>query len=87
MGDSGYTGMRKIYKNCLIIKKRKNKQFSKKDTRKFNSKIAKKQVIIEGIIGLIKVFNIFSTRYRNRRKRFGLRINLIAGLYNYNKSF
>jgi len=22
-------------------------------------------------------------RYRNRRKRFGLRFNLIAGLYNY----
>ncbi|MCW6053335.1 IS5/IS1182 family transposase, partial [Lyngbya sp. CCAP 1446/10] len=22
-------------------------------------------------------------RYRNRRKRFGLRINLIAGIYNY----
>jgi hypothetical protein len=24
-----------------------------------------------------------SERYRNRRKRFGLRLNLIAGLYNY----
>ncbi|MBD1879003.1 IS5/IS1182 family transposase, partial [Coleofasciculus sp. FACHB-T130] len=25
----------------------------------------------------------FSGRYRNRRKRFGLRFNLIAGLLNY----
>ncbi|MEG4817835.1 IS5/IS1182 family transposase, partial [Microcoleus sp. K5-D4] len=27
---------------------------------------------------------ILSSRYRNRRRRFGLRFNLIAGIYNYN---
>ncbi len=27
--------------------------------------------------------NTYSDRYRNRRKRFGLRFNLIAGLRNY----
>jgi hypothetical protein len=26
---------------------------------------------------------IVSERYRNRRKRFGLRFNLIAGIYNF----
>ncbi|MEG3991611.1 IS5/IS1182 family transposase, partial [Microcoleus sp. S28C3] len=26
-------------------------------------------------------------RYRNRRRRFGLRFNLIAGIYNYELSF
>jgi len=26
---------------------------------------------------------VISERYRNRRKRFGLRFNLIAGIYNY----
>ncbi|MEG4234701.1 IS5/IS1182 family transposase, partial [Microcoleus sp. Pol11C3] len=26
---------------------------------------------------------ILSERYRNRRRRFGLRFNLIAGIYNY----
>ncbi|CAA9407310.1 Mobile element protein [uncultured Leptolyngbya sp.] len=31
----------------------------------------------------LKVFKILSERYRNRRKRFGLRFNLIAGLYNF----
>ena len=31
----------------------------------------------------LKVFRILSERYRNRRKRFGLRFNLIAGLYNF----
>ncbi|MDR2707980.1 MAG: IS5/IS1182 family transposase, partial [Nitrososphaerota archaeon] len=28
-------------------------------------------------------FKIVSDRYRNRRKRFGLRFNLIAGICNY----
>jgi hypothetical protein len=31
----------------------------------------------------LKIFNSLADRYRNRRKRFGLRFNLIAGLYNY----
>ncbi|MGT2928000.1 IS5/IS1182 family transposase, partial [Streptococcus danieliae] len=30
-----------------------------------------------------KVFKIFSTTYRNRKKRFGLRMNLIAGIINF----
>lgn len=31
----------------------------------------------------MKRFKILSDRYRNRRKRFGLRLNPIAGIYNY----
>ena len=33
--------------------------------------------------GQLKIFKILADRYRNRRKRFGLKFNLIAGLYNY----
>jgi hypothetical protein len=38
---------------------------------------------IEQAIGKLKVFRILAERYRRRRKRFGLRFNLIAGLYNF----
>jgi hypothetical protein len=31
---------------------------------------------------MIKRFKIIADRYRNRRKRFALRFNLIAGVYN-----
>ncbi|HEY2811248.1 MAG TPA: IS5/IS1182 family transposase, partial [Rhabdochlamydiaceae bacterium] len=34
------------------------------------------------VIGSLKRFKILSDRYRNRRKRFTLRFNLIAGIYN-----
>ncbi|MCR6569870.1 IS5/IS1182 family transposase, partial [Acinetobacter baumannii] len=30
-----------------------------------------------------KAFRILGERYRNRRKRFGLRMNLIAGMVNW----
>jgi hypothetical protein len=36
----------------------------------------------EHVIGKLKVFRILGEKYRNRRRRFGLRLNLIASLYN-----
>nr|WP_277873928.1 hypothetical protein [Trichocoleus sp. FACHB-832] len=39
--------------------------------------------MIEHINRRLKVFRILSQRYRNRRKRFGWRCHLIAGIYNY----
>ena len=37
---------------------------------------------VENVIRRLKIFRILSERYRHRRKRFGLRFNLIAGLHN-----
>ncbi|WP_250123301.1 hypothetical protein [Chroococcidiopsis sp. CCMEE 29] len=45
--------------------------------------LAKLRVRVEHVIRRFKIFRIFAGRYRNRRKRFGLRLNLIAGLLNY----
>jgi len=39
--------------------------------------------VVENVIRSLKIFRILSERYRNRRKRFSLRFNLIAGLYNF----
>ncbi|HES9494589.1 TPA: hypothetical protein VWO99_001335 [Streptococcus pneumoniae] len=33
------------------------------------------------------MFKMFSTTYRNHRKRFGLRMNLIAGIINHELGF
>jgi len=48
-----------------------------------NRRIASERVLDEHVIGKIKIFRIVSERYRNRRRRFGLRFNLIAGIYNF----
>jgi hypothetical protein len=53
-----------------------------KEEKKRNQEIASQRVANENVIGMLKRIKIIADRYRNRRKRFGLRFNLIAGIYN-----
>jgi transposase len=50
--------------------------------KQINREIGKRRICIEHINGKLKVFRILAERYRNRRKRMGLRLNLIAAIYN-----
>ena len=63
-------------------KKSKKSPLTKQDKIK-NKELSSERALNENVIGAIKRFKIVSDRYRNRRKRFGLRFNLIAGIYNY----
>lgn len=47
-----------------------------------NRRLASRRVVGEPVIGKLKGFSILGEKYRNRRKRFGLRLNLMASLYN-----
>jgi len=81
--DSGYTGMRKLQKTTKLPKKSSKKRPLTAEEKKENQKISSERVANENVIGSLKRFKILSDRYRNRRKRFGLRFNLIAGIYNF----
>ena len=52
------------------------------EDKKRNKELASERVLNENVIGMLKRFKIISDKYRNRRKRFGLRFNLISGIYN-----
>ena len=81
--DTGYVGIQKFHANSVFpIKRSKKKPLTNVD-KVFNRKVSSERVLNEHIIGLIKRFKIVSDRYRNRRKRFGLRFNLIAGICNH----
>jgi transposase len=83
LADKGYQGVKNIHLHSRTpIKKVKKKSLSK-EQKKFNKQLAKERIIVEHIHRRLKIFRILSSRYRNRRRRFGLRINLIAGIYNY----
>jgi len=83
LGDKGYQGIKKIHANSRTpSKKTKNKNLSQAE-KFFNRQLAKDRIIIENIHRSLNIFRILSSRYRNRRRRFGLRFNLIAGIYNY----
>jgi hypothetical protein len=51
--------------------------------KKHNHEVGSQRVVVEHIIREVKFFKIVAAPYRNRRKRFGLRINLIAVIYNF----
>jgi hypothetical protein len=64
-------------------KKRSKKHPLTKADKRSNQQLSSQRVLSEHIIGMLKRFKILAERYRNRRRRFGLRFNLIAGIYNY----
>ncbi|CCB85470.1 putative transposase for insertion sequence element IS702 [Parachlamydia acanthamoebae UV-7] len=80
--DSGYTGIKKLQSNTKLPKKTSKKKPLTAEEKQQNREIASERVVNENVIGSLKRFKIISDRYRNRRKRFGLRFNLIAGIHN-----
>jgi hypothetical protein len=81
--DTGFQGIHKLHKNSKIPKKKTKKRPLTKEEKTINRKISSKRVTNEHAIGFLKRFRILSEKYRNRRKRFGLRFNLIAGICNH----
>lgn len=83
LADTGYQGLQKRHANTELPKKRSKKIKLTKEEKEQNREISSKRVVVENVIGSVKRFRILSERYRNRRTRFGLRFNLIAGIYNF----
>jgi hypothetical protein len=84
--DTGYQGIAKIHANVEIPKKRSKKNPLNKEDKQRNRKISSDRVVVENIIREVKIFRIMAEKYRNRRRKFGLRFNLIAAMYNLNLS-
>jgi transposase len=82
LADSGYQGLEKRQPNSHTPKKKSKHHPLTAEEKARNRAIARERIGCEHIIGRLKVFRILSERYRNRRKRFGLRFNLIAAICN-----
>ena len=54
---------------------------------KFKRLVGVQRMLVENVLAQFKVFKVFSSRYRNRLKRLGLRLNLIAGTINMELGF
>lgn len=83
LADKGYQGVLKLHANSQTPKKKPKRATLDKADRLSNRTLAQRRVIAEHVNRRLKIWRILSERYRNRRKRFGLRFNLIAGVYNY----
>jgi DDE superfamily endonuclease len=81
--DTGYQGIQKIHKNSELPKKKTKKNPLTKEDKQNNQDLASNRVTNENVIGMLKRFKIIADKYRNRRKRFALRFNLVASVYNW----
>ena len=82
MVDLGYYGLKGIgFKTIMPIKKAKGLSLTTEE-KAFNRMISRYRVVIEHINRQLKTFRILSERYRNRRKRYGLRVSLISSIVN-----
>ena len=81
-GDSGYQGIHTLHANSVVPIKHKRGEKLSPEEKRFNKKVSSERTPVEHVIGCLKVFKILADKYRNRRRRFALRFNLIAGFYN-----
>lgn len=80
--DSGYQGVQDNDSRAKIPKKKPKGGELTDEEKKANRKLSKVRIIVENVIGDIKTFRIFSETYRNRRKNYSLRMNIVAGIVN-----
>jgi hypothetical protein len=81
--NSGYQGLTKLHAQTQMPKKKSKKKPLTQEDKRTNQSLSRERVANENVIGLLKRFKIIADRYRNRRKRFALRFNLIAAIYNW----
>lgn len=82
LADSGFQGLQKLHPNTALPKKHSKKAPLDQLDKDLNHVISSERVLVENVIRKVKIFRIMGERYRNRRKRFGLRLMLIAGIIN-----
>ena len=82
LADSGYQGILEYHENSITpIKKKKNQELTAEE-KTYNRELSRVRILIENVNRRIKRFKIMCDRYRNKRKRHGLRMTIICGLHN-----
>jgi len=85
--DTGYLGIHSLHVNCDIPKKKSKLHPLTLEDKMVNKAKASARIFVEHVNAKIKTFKILGEKYRNRRKRFGLRFNLICALINMDRGF
>jgi hypothetical protein len=83
LADKGYQGIAKLHPHSCIPAKKPRQGKLDEAERQHNRNLARLRVVAEHVNRKLKIFRILAERYRNRRRRFGLRFNLIAAIVNF----
>ena len=82
LAGSGYQGLVNLHAKSRTPQKKPPKKELTDGQKQSNRELARRRVVVEHVIRCLKIVHILAERYGNRRQRFSLRFNLIAGLYN-----
>jgi len=82
LADTGYQGIAQNHENCRTPTKKTKLHPLTKEQKASNRALSRERIRVENVICKLKVFRILSERYRNRRRRFPIRFNLIAAICN-----
>jgi IS5 family transposase len=81
--DKGYQGIAELHPNSETPKKKPKGGKLTKEEKADNRRINSERIPVEHSNCRLKRFHILADRYRNRRRRFGLRLSLFCGLHNF----
>ena len=85
--DSGYQGLDKHHKATELPYKKTKASKLGDEEKEYNAGLSRLRVKVENVLGKIKTFRILSDRYRNKRKGYSLKFNIIAGIVNLKNGF
>ena len=85
--DSGYQGIKNYDKGAEIPFKKPKKGELTTEQKTYNHELSKKRIKVENVIREVKIFKILSDSYRNRRKNYSIKTNIVAGISNFRLSF
>jgi DDE superfamily endonuclease/Helix-turn-helix of DDE superfamily endonuclease len=85
--DSGYQGIEEVHPtSCIPFKRTKLKKLTSFQKR-FNTALSRRRVKVENVICRMKKYKILQDRYRNKREKYHMKTNIIAGLVNLKYGF
>ena len=85
LADTGYQGVDQLHSNSHTPHKKSKHHPLTSQQKQHNKALASRRISVEHALRFLKRFRILSSTYRNRRKRFGLRLNLLAAITNLHK--
>lgn len=85
LADTGYQGVHKLHGNSQTPHKKSKHHALTPEQKQQNRALASRRITVEHVLRTLKRFRILSSTYRNRRKRFGLRLHLLAAIANLHK--
>jgi IS5 family transposase len=81
----GQAPLHKLHSNSHTPHKKSKHHPLTPEQKKHNLLLSSRRIVIEHVLRTLKRFRILSSTYRNRRKRFGLRLNLLAAIANLHR--